>query len=49
MNEPLSEAVKTLESVISELNEYTKSRDPMLLRDVAEKGWLAVSKAVEAY
>ena len=48
MSEALSEAIKALESAISELNEYTKSRDPMLLRDAAEKGWLAVSKAVEA-
>ena len=43
----MSKVIKTLETAISELNEYTKSRDPMLLRDAAEKGWLAVSKVIE--
>ncbi len=48
MNELLNDAVKALEAAIAELNEYAKSKDPMLLRDAAEKGWLAVSKVIEA-
>lgn len=49
MSESLNDAAKALEAAIAELNEYAKSRDPMLLRDAAEKGgWLAVSKAIEA-
>ena len=40
--------MKALERAIAELNEYARSRDPMLLREAAEKGWLAVSKAVES-
>ncbi len=37
MSEALNEAVKALEAALVELNEYVKSRDPMLLRDAAEK------------
>ncbi len=38
MSESLNDAAKALEAAIAELNEYAKSRDPMLLRDAAEKG-----------
>ncbi len=48
MDVALGDALKALERAIAELNEYAKSRDPMLLREAAEKGWLAVSKAVES-
>ncbi len=45
----MNDAIKSLEAAVAELNEYAKSGgDPMLLRDAAEKGWLAVSKAIEA-
>lgn len=48
MDVALGDALKALERAIAELNEYAKSRDPVLLREAAEKGWLAVSKAVES-
>lgn len=44
----LDEASKALETSKRELEEFKKSRDPMKLRDSAEKAWLAVNKAVEA-
>ncbi|ADN51440.1 hypothetical protein [Vulcanisaeta distributa] len=48
MSKSLNDAIRALETAVAELNEYAKSGDPILLRDTAEKGWLAVSKAVEA-
>lgn len=47
MSESLNYAINALEAAISELNDYAKSRDLMLLRDAAEKGWLVVSKTIE--
>lgn len=44
----LEDAQKALDTAYSELREYEKTRDTMKLRDAAEKGWLAVNKAIEA-
>ena len=45
----LEEARKALDSAWRELEEYRKTRDLMRLRQAAEKGWLAVDKAVEEF
>lgn len=44
----LEEAFKALNTAEEELNLYFKTGDLMKLRDAAEKGWLAVNKAIEA-
>jgi hypothetical protein len=44
----LDEAWKALQTAREELERYRVERDHMILRNVAEKGWLAVNKAVEA-
>jgi hypothetical protein len=44
----LKEAWETLKKAWQELESYRSTKDHMILRDAAEKGWLAVDKAVEA-
>lgn len=43
----LEEAWRALKAAYEELERFGKTGDPMLVREAAEKGWLAVVKAVE--
>ncbi|ACB40053.1 DUF5618 family protein [Pyrobaculum neutrophilum] len=43
----LEEARRALKAAYEELERFGKTGDPMLVRDAAEKGWLAVVEAVE--
>jgi len=44
----LEDAWKALQKAWQDLENYRSTKDHMILRDAAEKGWLAVNEAVEA-
>jgi hypothetical protein len=48
LKDALKEAWKAFQTAREELERYRIEGDQMVLRNAAEKGWLAVDKAVEA-
>jgi hypothetical protein len=48
LEDALEEAWKAFQKAREELERYRIEGDQMILRNAAEKGWLAVNKAVEA-
>jgi hypothetical protein len=48
LKDALKEAWKAFQKAREELERYRIEGDQMVLRNAAEKGWLAVNKAVEA-
>jgi hypothetical protein len=48
LKDALKEAWKAFQTAREELERYRIEGDQMVLRNAAEKGWLAVNKAVEA-
>jgi hypothetical protein len=48
LEDALEEAWKAFQNAREELERYRIEGDQMILRNAAEKGWLAVNKAVEA-
>ncbi|ABL78893.1 hypothetical protein Tpen_1496 [Thermofilum pendens Hrk 5] len=49
MNALFEDSGKALKAARRELDEYRKTGDSMKLRQAAEKGWLAINKAVEEF